>query len=1027
MHITLTRIGYTCVAALILVFQYAPSVPAQQSSPWTGVIANDGLGWGSEMTHDGGLSADARYVVFHTPNPGVPQDGNYDWDIYVRDRHTRAVTRESVASDGSEANSGSVYGKLSGDARHVVFYSCASNLAPGIAPGTCNYFVRDRQAGTTAIASLSPAGEQLNYTRDTDDSAISPDGRFVLFSAAFPSWNSPAIYLRDRDPDGDGTFDEPGAATTTRISVTTLSGTDNLGQAGDPAISPDGRYVAYVALYSNEAGYVGQRVFLHDRDLGTTVRVDRRDQLSPDTFGYSETPDFSATGEIVYASDAPQIVLEDNDVFRDVFVYNIVTQQNARLLLTHAGAPELAWIEKTVISADGRYVAFAGQDNTPEWAINVYAIDRQTGTSAAVSVKADGSPHNESFTPAISDDGASIAFTGNHLLADIFDGPGVYVATAFSVSPAAIEIPAEGGSATVDVTVPPDLAWDAQLVMVDEFSYVTFESHSGTGPGSFDIQIGPNQTGEDRIYRVWLGSKEILVTQAGSPYIYFVEPYYGPSTGGTDITIQGWGFVQGATVTVGGVAATNVVVETSGGTIFATTPPSTVLDFVPVVVTNPNGRSHELEFGFWYQDGTPPVVEANIAGTQGANGWYTSDVLVSWSITDPESEIIGSGCPDVAVTTDTPSAFASCTARSGGGETTMQVEIMRDATPPVATIARPEAVTYTQGQSVALDYSCADGTSGIATCTASQPGGTLDTSTPGTFDFSVTVTDQAGLQTVRTVTYTVKQAATAGLSPASAVYGGSDAVLSATLTANGSGLANRLLAFFVNDTAVGTATTSAAGEASLAVSLAGRPAASHPIRVEFAGDSNTMPASANNVLTIGAASLTITANDAAKVYGEALPAFTASAAGFVNGDTLGSLIGTLSFSTSATATSAPGAYPVTPGGVSSPNYTIAFAAGTLTVARASTAVALSSSPNPSGVNQNVVLTAVVSTVAPGVGTATGAVTFRDNGVVLGTAPLVNGVATLTKKFKKGTHPLTATYAGDANFNGGSGGTTHLVP
>ena len=47
-----------------------------------------------------------------------------------------------------------------------------------------------------------------------------------------------------------------------------------------------------------------------------------------------------------------------------------------------------------------------------------------------------------------------------------------------------------------------------------------------------------------------------------------------------------------------------------------------------------------------------------------------------------------------------------------------------------------------------------------------------------------------------------------------------------------------------------------------------------------------------------------------------------------------------------------------------------------------------------------------------------------SGVLLGTAPLVNGVATITVKFKQGAHPLSATYAGNAKFNGSSGTRSH---
>jgi hypothetical protein len=67
----------------------------------------------------------------------------------------------------------------------------------------------------------------------------------------------------------------------------------------------------------------------------------------------------------------------------------------------------------------------------------------------------------------------------------------------------------------------------------------------------------------------------------------------------------------------------------------------------------------------------------------------------------------------------------------------------------------------------------------------------------------------------------------------------------------------------------------------------------------------------------------------------------------------------------------------------------------------------------------VTLTATVSPLAPGGSVPTGLVELRIDGVLVGSAPLVNGVASGTVKFKKGTYSLTATYAGDANFNGSS--------
>jgi hypothetical protein len=203
-------------------------------------------------------------------------------------------------------------------------------------------------------------------------------------------------------------------------------------------------------------------------------------------------------------------------------------------------------------------------------------------------------------------------------------------------------------------------------------------------------------------------------------------------------------------------------------------------------------------------------------------------------------------------------------------------------------------------------------------------------------------------------------------------------------------------------------------------------AGTHELSVTFtpADGANYTAASRSVLIVIAPAALTVRADHASKVYGQALPAFTATGTGLVNGDSIASLGGMLAFATSATATSAPGSYSVTPSGVSSANYTITFAAGTLTVNKASTSLTLTTTPNPSNNNQTVQLRAVVSAVAPGAGTATGTVEFRENGTLLGTATLVNGVATMNKNFKRGTHPLTATYAGNTSFVGSSGAMTH---
>jgi hypothetical protein len=88
------------------------------------------------------------------------------------------------------------------------------------------------------------------------------------------------------------------------------------------------------------------------------------------------------------------------------------------------------------------------------------------------------------------------------------------------------------------------------------------------------------------------------------------------------------------------------------------------------------------------------------------------------------------------------------------------------------------------------------------------------------------------------------------------------------------------------------------------------------------------------------------------------------------------------------------------------------AAFTQTVKPEATATAFTSSPNPSGLNQKVTLTA---TVTASVGTPTGNVVFYNGKVILATVPLTNGIATLSHAFRNaGGYNLAADYQGDTN-------------
>ena len=84
-----------------------------------------------------------------------------------------------------------------------------------------------------------------------------------------------------------------------------------------------------------------------------------------------------------------------------------------------------------------------------------------------------------------------------------------------------------------------------------------------------------------------------------------------------------------------------------------------------------------------FLDVTPPTVVANVEGPLGSNGWYTGDVTVTWNVADADSPIEPpASCETTVIDADTAGRTLTCTARSLGGTTSVDVTVKRDATAP---------------------------------------------------------------------------------------------------------------------------------------------------------------------------------------------------------------------------------------------------------------------------------------------------------------------------------------------------------
>ncbi|OLC79652.1 MAG: hypothetical protein AUH72_14140, partial [Acidobacteria bacterium 13_1_40CM_4_65_8] len=256
-------------------------------------------------------------------------------------------------------------------------------------------------------------------------------------------------------------------------------------------------------------------------------------------------------------------------------------------------------------------------------------------------------------------------------------------------------------------------------------------------------------------------------------------------------------------------------------------------------------------------------------------------------------------------------------------------------------------------------------------------------------------------------------------------YGGT-ATLQAALSGSGGPISGATVNFTLSGNAVGSTVTGANGVASLTnVSLAGVDAGSYSgvVGAAFAATGNFQGSNATGDLTVSKTGATITVTGAGTFLYNGQ---THAAAGSVTGvlvptDTLGSATITYTdLSTNSTTSSAPvnaGSYGVNASFAGNTNYLPgANNSLTITITPASTTTSATSSANPSVFGQSVTFTATVSAVAPGAGTPTGTVTFKDASTTLGTGTLIGGTTTFTtSSLSVASHTVTAVYGGDTNF------------
>jgi Tol biopolymer transport system component len=342
-----SAVAVAAVAVAALPASAGAFTPAETSL----VSVSSQLVQGDGFSAGGTVSAGGRYVAFISSAGNlVAGDTNNAVDVFVRDRLAGTTRRTSLAPNGSEVVGDYFDLHLSYAGTRLGFVSTAG-LAPG-ANGRFHAFVQD-VGGATRLVSRSTSGAVENGA--TVGAALSGDGRFVAFTST-----STNLVAGDTNGVEDIFVRDLQSATTIRVSVG-RNGAQGNGLSVDPAISRDGRYVAFASAASNlVAGDTNGFVDLFVRDLATgrTTLLSRARDGGPTNNGSGEPSVSDDGGKVAFSSDATNLVAGDTNGTTDVFVADVRSGAVRRVSVAAGGGAGNGESSAPSISGNGTRVLF---------------------------------------------------------------------------------------------------------------------------------------------------------------------------------------------------------------------------------------------------------------------------------------------------------------------------------------------------------------------------------------------------------------------------------------------------------------------------------------------------------------------------------------------------------------------------------------------------------------------------------------------------------------------------------------------
>ena len=325
----------------------------------------------SNYSNNAALAADGRAVVWEGYEAKLPT-AKARGEIGVVGGSLDGLAPVTVTGDARRTPRSAYNPAVSGDGRFVAFESAEGNLNFAKRYGQMRVFVTDRVTGRTDLGS-----QAIDFSHDHHSAynpSLSANGRVIAYETSESAHGELDVWVTDLRRGRSVRVPEPAGVAS---------------DVYEPALSPDGQFLAFTALARGAGGERESHVFLRDLKRGSTVQVSGA--------GESWEPVVSQDGRAVAYTAGTRVVVS-----------------SAGRSVTIAPPDPSMTASEPSLSADGGRVAFTARG--AGGATSVYVHDVASGQTALVSrASGPGGPPamGASSHPSISADGARVAFTSD--------------------------------------------------------------------------------------------------------------------------------------------------------------------------------------------------------------------------------------------------------------------------------------------------------------------------------------------------------------------------------------------------------------------------------------------------------------------------------------------------------------------------------------------------------------------------------------------------------------------------------------